>query len=291
MALWFSPTGMSPVQNQDAITKKEKWLLGGQKQLVSPLKRVHYNQKDKNALKEAVQDYARFSPSSASHWAQQPVLASPGSRLASSSRLYAVAEPVRFPIRLYVPSSFAHHTRTHLKLRTWPRKCLVEERRKKKREKKDPGWTSGGSEKGKIVLPGEWLVTASQRKQDKGPSHLDMESPLPLWGSQSLFHGTHDFALKVFEVTKYLREIGDLLLCKRFQGGKKKLFRKKTGGNVPKISVEPCLYNLSWTEEERMVVLGMMAFSPSLLPQEDVSCTVAKKQVLCSLVKIRKGQA
>ena len=52
---------MSPVQNQDAITKKEKWLLGGQKQLVSPLKRVHYNQKDKNALKEAVQDYARFS--------------------------------------------------------------------------------------------------------------------------------------------------------------------------------------------------------------------------------------
>lgn len=185
-----------------------------------------------------------------SHWAQQPVLASPGSRLASSSRLCAVAEPVRFPIHLYVPSSFAHHTCTHLKLRTWPRKCLVEERRKKKREKKDPGWTSGGSEKGKIVLPGEWLVTASQRNRDKGPSHLDMESPLPLWGSQSLFHRTHDFVLKVSEVTKYLREIDDLLLRKRFQGEKKTLQEKNRRKCAKNISGAMSVQSvLNWRRE------------------------------------------
>lgn len=148
---------------------------------MSPLKRVYYN-KQRDKMHQKRQCWIM-------HVSPPSVLLTGHSRLswnllfidlASPSRLCAVARPVRFLIHLCVLPSFAHHTHTHPLARYLAqasRQCLVGGRKKKKRERKGPDWASSGSEKGKIIQPGEWLVTASQRKWDKQPSHFGMESP------------------------------------------------------------------------------------------------------------------
>ena len=45
-------------------------------------------------------------------------------------------------------------------------------RTKEKEERESPGSASGASEKGKVIWPGEWLATPSQRKWDKWPCHV-----------------------------------------------------------------------------------------------------------------------
>lgn len=72
--------------------------------------------------------------------------------LACPSRLCAISGPGQFLIHLCVLPAFPHLTRTHhlaQSLAQGFRKCLVKERRKRKREKTGPGYASNVSEKGR----------------------------------------------------------------------------------------------------------------------------------------------
>ena len=100
---------------------------------------------------------------------------------------------------------------------------IVEERRKRKREKKSPGNASSGSEKGKIVWPREWLVTPSKRKWGKWPCHV-IWSLSSHWGSQLL--DTRLFSDNIWN-DEVLRRCRWPLTLGEILGEKKTLQKKK----------------------------------------------------------------
>lgn len=125
------------------------------------------------------------------------------------------------------------------------RKCLVEERRQRRRER------------AQAVLQ---VVLRKERSYglESGWRHLlrgSGTSGLVMWYKVSsptvaARSWTQDFPLRIFETTECLGDVADLLLWERFHSsGKKKLI-------VLKMLLKLCLYNMYWTRKKRMIVVS-----------------------------------